>query len=215
MPRRRRVAACGGALLLGLVTAACGSSASAPSPATPATTAPSRSVTLWVDLPLAGAAAQEGRQMLDAVRLVVSQAGYRVGKLGVDVRASDDADLGDGSLRPGALPCGCCPRRRRSDGDRGDRNVRVVVHDARAPGSDICRSRARLPGEPRPGARDPGHGQRRSARPARALRIPCRGPPQPSRRERSAPTGCTSWRVARLGRSGSSRRSPMPPARAS
>ena len=111
MPRRRRVIACGGALLLGLVTAACGSGASAPSPAAPATTAPSRSVTLWVDLPLAGAAAEEGRQMLDAVRLVVSQAGYRVGKLGVDVRASDDADPATGRSAPGALPRGCCSRR--------------------------------------------------------------------------------------------------------
>ena len=59
-----------------------------------------------VDLPLAGAAAEEGRQMLDAVRLVVSQAGYRVGKLGVDVRASDDADPATGRSDPARCRAG-------------------------------------------------------------------------------------------------------------
>ena len=63
-------------------------------------------MTLWVDLPLAGAAAQDGRQMLDAVRLVVSQAGYRVGKLGVDVRASDDADPATGRSDPARCRAG-------------------------------------------------------------------------------------------------------------
>ena len=44
--------------------------------------------------------------MLDAVRLVVSQAGYRVGKLGVDVRASDDADPATGRSDPARCRAG-------------------------------------------------------------------------------------------------------------
>ena len=87
-------------IALALLTAACGSSAQATSAAATTSTAPSRSVTLWVDLPLAGAAAEEGRQMLDGVRLVVAQADYRVGNIGVQVRASDDANPVTGHSDP-------------------------------------------------------------------------------------------------------------------
>jgi branched-chain amino acid transport system substrate-binding protein len=80
------------ALALALSTAACGSHAASSSAPATTSTAPSRTVTLWVDVPLAGAAAGEGRQMLDGVRLVVAQSDYRVGEIGVRVRASDDAD---------------------------------------------------------------------------------------------------------------------------
>jgi branched-chain amino acid transport system substrate-binding protein len=87
-------------LALALSVAACGSPAgSASAPAT-TSTAPSRTVTLWVDVPLAGAAAGEGRQMLDGVRLVVAQSNYRVGTIGVQVRASDDADPVTGHSDP-------------------------------------------------------------------------------------------------------------------
>jgi branched-chain amino acid transport system substrate-binding protein len=94
------MATCAGALLLALVAAACGSGARATSAPAPAVTTPLRTVTLWVDLPLAGAAAEEGRQMLDAVRLVVAQADYRVGNLALRVRASDDADPATGHSDP-------------------------------------------------------------------------------------------------------------------
>jgi branched-chain amino acid transport system substrate-binding protein len=87
-------------LALSLVAAACGSSSQTASSAATTSTAPTRTVTLWVDVPLAGAAAEEGRQMLDGVRLVVAQAGYRVGDVGVEVRASDDADPATGHSDP-------------------------------------------------------------------------------------------------------------------
>jgi branched-chain amino acid transport system substrate-binding protein len=57
-------------------------------------------VTIWVDVPLTGAAAEEGRQMLDGARLIVAQAGYRVGDVRVRVRASDDADPATGHADP-------------------------------------------------------------------------------------------------------------------
>jgi branched-chain amino acid transport system substrate-binding protein len=87
-------------LAVGLTAAACGSSGSATAPSSPTVDVPARGVTLWVDVPLAGAAAQDGRQMLDAVRLVVEQAGGRVGTLAVRVRASDDADPTTGRSDP-------------------------------------------------------------------------------------------------------------------
>jgi hypothetical protein len=66
---------------LALSTAACGSHPSSASAPATTSSAPSRTVTLWVDVPLAGAAAGEGRQMLDGVRLVVAQSNYRVGNI--------------------------------------------------------------------------------------------------------------------------------------
>jgi branched-chain amino acid transport system substrate-binding protein len=104
--RRRRAAVCAAALVLAALAAACGSSAPAASDPAPATTAPTRTVTLWVELPLAGAAAEDGRQMLDAVRLVVAQADYRVGDVGVEVRASDDANPVTGRSDPARCRAG-------------------------------------------------------------------------------------------------------------
>jgi branched-chain amino acid transport system substrate-binding protein len=83
-----------------LAVAGCGSSSGSTSSAALTTSTPVRTVTLWVDLPLAGAGAADGRQMLDAVRLIVAQAGYHVGALDVRVRASDDADPATGHSDP-------------------------------------------------------------------------------------------------------------------
>jgi branched-chain amino acid transport system substrate-binding protein len=110
-----RVAIAGAAAIaLALVAAACGSSEQATSASATTSTAPSRTVTLWVDVPLAGAAAEEGRQMLDGVRLVVAQSDYRVGDIGVQVRASDDADPATGHSDPAR----CLAGARRAAADR-------------------------------------------------------------------------------------------------
>jgi branched-chain amino acid transport system substrate-binding protein len=104
-----RTAGCGlriastlaGLLALALGAAACGSNARTTSAVAGATsTAATRTVTIWVDLPLSGAAAEEGRQMLEGVRLVVAQAGSRVADVGVQVRASDDASPATGHSDP-------------------------------------------------------------------------------------------------------------------
>ncbi|MEO9173936.1 MAG: ABC transporter substrate-binding protein [Gaiellales bacterium] len=83
-----------------LAVSGCGSSSGSTASAAPSTRTAVRTVTLWVDLPLAGAAAADGRQMLDAVRLIVAQAGYHVGAVDVRVRASDDADPTTGHSDP-------------------------------------------------------------------------------------------------------------------
>ena len=88
------------ALIAVLVVAGCGSGPGSGSTTAPATSARPRTATLWVDVPLAGAAAEDGREMLDAVRLVVAQTGYRVGAVQVEVRASDDADPATGHSDP-------------------------------------------------------------------------------------------------------------------
>jgi branched-chain amino acid transport system substrate-binding protein len=98
--RSEIICATAGVLALGLVSAACGSSTQATSAAATTSTTPSRTVTLWVDVPLAGAAAEDGRQMLDGVRLVVAQSDYRAGDIAVQVRASDDADPKTGHSDP-------------------------------------------------------------------------------------------------------------------
>jgi branched-chain amino acid transport system substrate-binding protein len=87
-------------LALAMCAAACGSSARTTSAVAATNAAPIRTVTIWVDVPLAGAAAEEGRQMLEGARLVVAQAGARVGDIGVRVRASDDADPASGRSDP-------------------------------------------------------------------------------------------------------------------
>ena len=112
MRRSEIICATAGVLALALVGAACGSGTGATSAAATTSTTPSRTVTLWVDVPLAGAAAEDGRQMLDGVRLVVAQSDYRVGDIAVQVRASDDADPATGHsdpsravpVRPARLP---------------------------------------------------------------------------------------------------------------
>jgi branched-chain amino acid transport system substrate-binding protein len=87
-------------LAVGGTATACGDGAGTASAPATTSAAPARTVTLWVDVPLAGAAAEEGRQMLDGVRQVVSQADDRVGEIGVRVRASDDADPATGHSDP-------------------------------------------------------------------------------------------------------------------
>ncbi len=72
-----------------LLAAGCGSG-SQPAPPTTATTTPAPVRTLYVQAPLSGPAADEGRAMVDAVRLVVDQAGGVAGDVRVIVRALDD-----------------------------------------------------------------------------------------------------------------------------
>jgi ABC-type branched-subunit amino acid transport system substrate-binding protein len=84
---RRSLAA---AALLGcLVLAGCGTDSQ---PAPPATAAPPPAPlrTLYVQAPLSGPAADEGRAMVDAVRLVVDQHAGLAGQVRVVVRALDD-----------------------------------------------------------------------------------------------------------------------------
>jgi branched-chain amino acid transport system substrate-binding protein len=82
------------ALLSALLLAGCGSG-SQPTPVTTASTAAAPVRTLYVQAPLSGPAADEGRAMVDAVRLVVDQAGGVAGALRVIVRPLDDG--GDGT----------------------------------------------------------------------------------------------------------------------
>ena len=69
--------------------AGCGTD-SQPVPPTTAATAPAPLRTLYVQAPLSGPAAGEGRAMVDAVRLVVDQHGGLAGRVRVAVRALDD-----------------------------------------------------------------------------------------------------------------------------
>jgi branched-chain amino acid transport system substrate-binding protein len=84
---RSRLAAAG--TLLGCLLAGC-ATGSPPIPATTTATAPAPLRTLYVQAPLSGPAAGEGRAMLDAVRLVVDQHGGLAGSVHVAVRALDD-----------------------------------------------------------------------------------------------------------------------------
>ena len=92
MRSRSRAAACG-ALLGCLALAGCGDEAP-PTPATTAPVPPAPVRTLYVQAPLSGPAADEGRAMVDAVRLVVDQAAGVAGKLRVIVRTLDDGGAG-------------------------------------------------------------------------------------------------------------------------
>lgn len=79
-----------GAALLGcLLLTGCGTDAQ-PTPATTAPAAPVPVRTLYVQAPLSGPAADEGRAMVDAVRLVVDQAGGLSGRRRIVVRPLDD-----------------------------------------------------------------------------------------------------------------------------
>ena len=85
---RRTAAACV-ALLVCLALTGCGDDPE-PTPATTAATAPAPVHTLYVQAPLSGPAADEGRAMVDAVRLVVGQAAGVAGEVRVIVRTLDD-----------------------------------------------------------------------------------------------------------------------------
>jgi ABC-type branched-subunit amino acid transport system substrate-binding protein len=77
-------------LLACLLAAGCGTdSQPAPAPVTATASLPLR--TLYVQAPLTGPAADEGRAMVDAVRLVVDQHDGLAGKVRIQVRALDDA----------------------------------------------------------------------------------------------------------------------------
>jgi ABC-type branched-subunit amino acid transport system substrate-binding protein len=67
----------------------CGTSAQ-PAPSTATVTAPAPVGTLYVQAPLSGPAADQGRAMVDAVRLVVDRAGGLAGRLRIVVRPLDD-----------------------------------------------------------------------------------------------------------------------------
>ena len=79
--------------LLGLLAAGCGKGATTAPPA-PATTASLPVRTLYVQAPLSGPAADQGRAMVDAVRLVVGQQGGVAGGVRVVVRTLDDGGAG-------------------------------------------------------------------------------------------------------------------------
>jgi branched-chain amino acid transport system substrate-binding protein len=103
------------AALLGcLLAAGCGTSSQpAPPPAT--TTAPLPMRTLYVQAPLTGPAADEGRAMVDAVRLVVEQHGGVAGQVRVRVRALDDA----GKVPIVTEPARCAANAARAAADPG------------------------------------------------------------------------------------------------
>jgi branched-chain amino acid transport system substrate-binding protein len=90
--RSTRKAAAWAALLgcLAVLMAGCGDDRAQPSPVTTATGPPAPLRTLYVQAPLTGPAADEGRAMVDAVRLVVGQAHGLAGQVRVIVRTLDD-----------------------------------------------------------------------------------------------------------------------------
>ena len=101
---RKPTLAGAGALLVACMFAGCGTdSQPAPPPSTAAALPPLR--TLYVQAPLSGPAAGEGRAMVDAVRLVVDQHGGLAGKVRVVVRAQDD-----GGRPPFATEAARCAR---------------------------------------------------------------------------------------------------------
>ena len=90
-----------GAAVLGCaLLAGCGTDAK-PAPETTAAPPPLPQRTLYVQVPLSGPAAGEGRAMLDAVRLVVGQHGGLAGSVRVIVRALDDGGAGSAATDPG------------------------------------------------------------------------------------------------------------------
>ena len=103
--RAAAVAALAGAFLSG-----CGEDA-APPPATTATPPPAER-TLYVQAPLSGPAADEGRAIVDAVRLAVDQQDGLAGRVHVTVRALDD-----GGDRTATDPARCAENAERAAAD--------------------------------------------------------------------------------------------------
>jgi ABC-type branched-subunit amino acid transport system substrate-binding protein len=102
----------GCAILLGcLLLAGCGTGSSpSPAPTTTAAAAPLR--TLYVQAPLSGPAADQGRAMVDAVRLVIAQAGGLAGPARLQVRTLDD-----GGGRTATDPARCADNAARAAAD--------------------------------------------------------------------------------------------------
>jgi ABC-type branched-subunit amino acid transport system substrate-binding protein len=97
-----------------LLAAGCGTDAEpAPSPTT--ATAPLPLRTLYVQAPLTGPAADQGRAMVDAVRLVVDQHAGLAGGVRVQVRALDDA----GKVPIATEPARCAENAARAAADPG------------------------------------------------------------------------------------------------
>ncbi len=109
---RKSTPAGAGALLVACVLAGCGTD-SQPAPPASTAAAPPPVRTLYVQAPLSGPAAGEGRAMVDAVRLVVDQHGGTAGNVRVVVRAQDD-----GGRPPFATePARCARNAARAAGD--------------------------------------------------------------------------------------------------
>jgi branched-chain amino acid transport system substrate-binding protein len=100
------------ALVAVLALAGCGGSSSQPEPETTAATTPAPVKTLYVDAPLSGPASDEGRAMVDAVRLIVDQAGGVAGGVRVVVRALDD-----GGATTATAPARCTANAERAAAD--------------------------------------------------------------------------------------------------
>ena len=117
------------AVVLGCLLAGCGND-SQPAPPSVPVTAPLPLRTLYVQAPLTGPAAGEGRAIVDAVRLVVQQHDGQARQVRVIVRALNDGGRTAVRDRPRALcaqRCACGLRSRRA---RRDRHVRAGVQQA-------------------------------------------------------------------------------------
>lgn len=112
MRSRRRHPAAALALIGVAVLAGCSSGSPGSQPETTAATTPAPVRTLYVDAPLSGPAADEGRAMVDAVRLIVDQAGGVAGGVRVVVRALDD---GGAATATDPARCGANARRAAAD----------------------------------------------------------------------------------------------------
>ena len=109
-----RATACAALLAcLAVLAAGCGDDGAQPAPVTTAAAPPAPLRTLYVQAPLTGPAADEGRAMVDAVRLVVGQARGLAGDVRVIVRTLDDGGVGTRD-RSAALRRQRRPRGRRS-----------------------------------------------------------------------------------------------------
>jgi ABC-type branched-subunit amino acid transport system substrate-binding protein len=97
---------------LTVLAGGCGDDGAAPAPVTTAAAPPAPLRTLYVQAPLTGPAADEGRAMVDAVRLVVGQAHGLAGEVRVIVRTLDD-----GGTESATDPKRCAANARRAVAD--------------------------------------------------------------------------------------------------